>query len=92
MAAVILSKEDIVGRLVAAGNKRSRSVLYADVYIEYAVSSENIERNGLIVNHPRTGNPIENPYLAIRDRALRKLNDLRDVKSECLFIGDKQEV
>ena len=35
--------------------------------------------------HPRTANPIENPYLKIRDRALAKLRSLRGIRAEWLW-------
>jgi hypothetical protein len=39
----------------------------------------------VIVTHPRNGNPIENPYLAIRDRAARKLEALKRVPADFLW-------
>ena len=45
----------------------------------------NIEEHGIIVQHPRTANPIENPYLAIRDRAAKKLDGMRKVKADFLW-------
>lgn len=80
-----LTKEGIVSILVQAGNKRSRSILYADIFLEYTKATSNIDEYGLIVNHPRTGNPIENPYLSLRDKAFRKLCDLKDIKAEELW-------
>ena len=56
----------------------------------YHEAADNVERNGAMCAHPRTGAPIENPYLKIRasqgavlakmrhikgDRALQALND-----------------
>lgn len=72
-----MSKAQIIYRLVAAGTARDMATLYADAFLEYREATWNIEKNGVIVSHPRTSNPIENPYLGIRDRALRKLTSLK---------------
>jgi phage terminase small subunit len=57
--------------------------LYARQFLTYIEAAENIERNGTIVAHPRTGAPMENPYNKVRTAAqasmqkmkrLRKLN------------------
>jgi phage terminase small subunit len=46
---------------------------YVDALATYREAQANIATNGAIVFHPRTGAPIENPYLAVRDRATRVL-------------------
>ena len=46
---------------------------------------QNIDEHGIIVSHPRTANPIENPFLAIRDRAAKKLDGMRKVKADFLW-------
>ena len=43
--------------------------IYAGAFLEYSEASANIEKNGTIVFHPRTGAPIENPYLRVRKAA-----------------------
>lgn len=51
--------------------------IYVDAMITYREANENISRNGAINAHPRTGAPIENPYLKVRKAAgetLTKLN------------------
>ena len=80
-----MTKAEVIELLEKNGNTRALCVLYADAYLEYAEASENIEANGLIVQHPRTMNPIDNPYMAVRDRALRKLQGMRGVKAEGLW-------
>ena len=72
-----MTKAEIINKLVAGGSSRDRATIYADAFLEYREATENIEKNGVIVQHPRTANPIENPYLAIRDRAVKKLASLR---------------
>jgi hypothetical protein len=64
---------------LSASNKKARLaelVIYADAALEYNEAVDNIQRNGVIVLHPRTGAPVENPYLKVRRSAgavLRKL-------------------
>jgi hypothetical protein len=68
-----VKKDAVVDHLVLAGWCRDRACQYADAFLEYSVAMANIDANGVIVGHPRTGSPIENPYLSVRDRALKKL-------------------
>ena len=52
-------------------------VMYADAFEEYRAAQANIAANGSIVTHPKTGGPISNPYLAVRDRAAKTLREMR---------------
>lgn len=57
-------------------------VMYADCFLDYREAAENIAKNGNIVAHPRTGAPIENPYIKVKSAAmgqLLKLTRLRKV-------------
>lgn len=72
--------------LIIADNPAARVddvELYARQFQTYLEAAENIEKNGTIVAHPRTGQPMENPYVKVRTSAqssmqkmkrLRKLN------------------
>jgi phage terminase small subunit len=75
----------IVAGLVERGASRDRASLYADAYLEYMEASDNIRAQGAMVLHPRTANPIENPYLQIRDRAARTLRAMRGLPSSWLW-------
>lgn len=44
-------------------------VIYVDAVAEYRAAQANIDEHGTIVMHPRTGAPITNPYMAVRDAA-----------------------
>jgi len=68
-----LSRADVVARLVAAGVRADQGVLYADAFCEFHEAAANIATHGAIVQHPRTANPIENPYLKVRDAAAKRL-------------------
>ena len=56
--------------------------IYADALTVYLKASENISRNGSICSHPRTGTPIENPYLKVQSHAATLLTKYRNVKSD----------
>ena len=75
-----LDRAAIIDLLVEAGNRRDVATMYADCYLEYAEASANIQQHGIVVLHPRTNTPLTNPYAAIRDAALRKLQGMVNVK------------
>ena len=77
----------IVALLVEAGARRDLARQYADLFVEYRAASANILEHGAIVLHPRTANPIPNPYLTVRDRALDRLQRMRMIKGvEALWL------
>ena len=80
-----MTRDDIIAAMVARSESKDRATMYADAFLEYREASQNILANGIIVQHPRTANPIENPYLAIRDRALKKLESMGGVDAEFLW-------
>jgi hypothetical protein len=82
---VEMTKPEIVAALTARGNPMDRAVMYADAFLEYRDASANIDKNGAVVSHPRTANPIVNPCLAIRDRALAKLGKMRVSGADALW-------
>lgn len=47
--------------------------IYVDAFVEYKEAQRNIAEHGAIVFHPKTGAPIENPYLSVRDKAAARL-------------------
>jgi phage terminase small subunit len=72
-----MNRAEIIAALVENGNRKDKAVFYTDAYLTHQEASENVQRNGAIVNHPRTGNPIINPYLQIRDTAAKTLGALK---------------
>ena len=56
-------------------------ILYADAFLAYQEAVGNIAKNGMVVAHPRTGAPIDNPYLRIREAAGKTLARLRRVRN-----------
>lgn len=80
-----MTKQEIINILEKNGARKDFATQYADAYLEYQAATRNIEENGLIVQHPRTMNPIDNPYMAVRDRALKKLQQFRAVDTTGLW-------
>lgn len=80
-----MDKSNIVAILLKNNSRHDLCQQYADAYLEYVEATKNIEENGLIVQHPRTMNPIDNPYMAVRDRALKKLQGMQNVDSTGLW-------
>lgn len=69
--------EDVAA--LTAQNPRAdpaKVVIYADALADYRAAQSNIDEHGAIVFHPRTGAPIPNPYLVVRDQAARRLVSL----------------
>lgn len=62
--------------------------LYADCFLDYQEAITNIREQGSIVIHPRTGAPIDNPYLKVKAQAMAGILKLRRVKkTETLWQG-----
>lgn len=76
---------DQVVAILRCDNPRGRPddiAMYADCFMDYREAQDNIAANGTIVAHPRTGQPIENPYIKVKANAmnqLRKITTLRHV-------------
>lgn len=58
--------------------------LYAVAYVEYQEAQAKIVDLGVVLSHPRTGIPMDNPYLKIRKAAteqmLRLVNGSRHLR------------
>ncbi len=86
LAADVVDRAQILDALMR-DNPRARSsdvAMYADAFVDYRTAQLNITANGSIVFHPRTGAPIDNPYIAIRDRAGALLRKIR-LNTEALW-------
>jgi len=78
--AIPADRESIIAHLIARGTRRDRAVLYADTFLEYRAAQANVIEFGTIVANPRTGQPIENPMIKIRDRAFKRLMLIKGTK------------
>lgn len=56
--------------------------IYADAMRTYSEAARNVATNGAICSHPRTGSPIENPYLKIQAQQGAILTKMRAIKSD----------
>jgi len=70
-----MTRQQVVDLLMARNprTKRAQVEQYAAVWLTLQEAQDNIDRNGAVVAHPKTGGPIENPYLSVRERAMRQL-------------------
>lgn len=75
MGEVAMTKEQAI-ELLTQHNAPTRApdiAMYAASFISYLEADDNINRNGSIVAHPRTGSPMENPYLKVRAAAMKEM-------------------
>lgn len=47
--------------------------VFADALTLYHEATGNIQKNGAVTGHPKTGAPITNPYIPIRDLASKTI-------------------
>lgn len=55
----------------------SAMIAYRNLFVEYITAQRNIAANGSMVAHPKTGEPITNPYIKIRDGAHDRMGKIR---------------
>jgi phage terminase small subunit len=77
-AVALLRAEDPKGR-------EDEIAMYARAFCQYREAEANIAKNGSIVAHPRTGAPIDNPYLRVQATAMRSMQQLRRLKTDGLW-------
>lgn len=82
---IAAKRKAIVERLVESGARRAAASQYADAYLQYQEANDNIERNGHLVRDERTMKPQPNPYLPIRDAALKTLRLYKGLKDDWLW-------
>ena len=78
-----VSRDEVIA-VLRRENPKARSdelAMYADSYRAYHEANANIEKNGTIVAHPRTGAPIANPYLVVRQQAMAELRKFTRIKN-----------
>jgi len=74
-----MTREQAVKILLGFNPPERRHVIemYVSSFLGYVEAQENIDRNGNIVAHPRTGAPMENPYLKVRTACLNDMNKFK---------------
>lgn len=55
--------------------------VFVDTLLIYRQARENVKANGSIVLHPRTSQPIENPYLKVQQSSGALLAKMRMIES-----------
>lgn len=78
-------RADVIKTLMGRGTPEGIATIFADKLMVYKEASANIAANGAIVSHPRTGEPISNPYLKVREDAAAALLKFRTVDSSGLW-------
>jgi hypothetical protein len=56
--------------------------LYAEAFQQWQEATANIRENGAVCAHPRTGQPMPNPYLAVQTAALKNLQRFARLKTD----------
>ena len=82
-APIVLSLQARIVAVLIRDNPALRvdfATIYADAIIDYLAASENIRENGSVVLHPRTGAPIDNPYLRVRVSAIAQMAAAKGVR------------
>ena len=59
--------------------------IFADALRVYIEASANIQKNGAVCAHPRTGTPVENPYLKVAAAQGKLLSNARAIKADRVF-------
>ena len=76
-----------IPQMLRSANPSARTVdlqVFADALRIYREASTNIALHGAIVFHPRTGAPIENPYLKIQTQKGAVLTKMANINSNRL--------
>jgi len=55
-------------------------IMYVDSFLDYRKASENIVQFGSVVSHPRTGAPMDNPYLKVKITAMISMQKIKRVR------------
>lgn len=72
-----------VRKLIRQENPQAKAddiEMYAQQFVSYFEAAVNIQANGTIVSHPRTGQPMDNPYVKIRAGAQQCMTKIRRLK------------
>ena len=82
----MIERETIIEILNKNNPDRSQVELamYADAYIDYKTAADNIRENGAVCSHPKTGAPIENPFLKVRQQMQVALAKMKRIKTKGL--------
>ena len=64
------------------GIPRVQLQVFGNALRVYCEAADNVRRNGAVVAHPRTGAPIENPYLKVQQAQGKILTEMRRIHGD----------
>ena len=67
------------------GKKETDLAIYADALRLYVEAAKNVKENGAICAHPRTGTPLENPYLKVMASQGKVLASMRHIRGDSVI-------
>ena len=82
-----MTRPEIVA-ILQRDNPRARQAvvsLYADAFLTYQEATADLAQYGAIVQHPRTGQPMPNPYPSLQAAARTVLQKLAIYKTDALW-------
>lgn len=65
--------------------------MYASAFVQFWEAEVNIRKNGCVCAHPRTGQPMDNPYLKVRAHAEKSLLSMRQARLKTDAIWKRAE-
>lgn len=87
-------KPDLLQELTAdnPGVQQIELTVFLNALTAYREATANLKKNGTIVLHPRTGQPLENPYLKVQTQMGAVLSKMRMIESDrALALLDEYE-
>jgi phage terminase small subunit len=82
-----MTHAQVVASLIA-DNPRAKLAevnLYAESFQQWQEATANIREHGAICAHPRTGQPMPNPYLVVQTAALKNLQRFARLTTDSLW-------
>jgi phage terminase small subunit len=82
-----MTTQEVIAAIVAQNPRASLSdvYLYAETFVQWQEASANVRRLGSVVAHPRTDEPIENPYVKIMASTTRTLRSFTRLRTDQLW-------
>ena len=71
-------KADALAKLRKLNPRKAAAdlLIYVDALIDYLEAQANVDERGTVVPHPKSGAPIDNPYLRVRSNAARTIREI----------------
>ncbi len=85
----------VLGLLVSANRGALPSGMlhqFAELFVTYREAALNLAKCGAVVAHPKTGAPVENPYLVVRADTLAALRKFARIKADRVWAALSAEL